>query len=182
MKIEKILLNKLKEVTHPMKLKYPFDEEIKPFIYSSKDDEDGYASWSYKKKEEKHELNLVSKLINQKLHEDLLWYCNSYWFLSFEGKYEGRSTILTPVIPTFDKFYFEKEILHYYGNVQKLLLEKEIKDIEFIKGMIYIGLIDDFLEIYFCNLTGEVYTCDFDLKEFVLLEKDLGTFLEKINL
>lgn len=182
MNVKDTLHKKLSEIKNPYLLSYPFNEDISSFIYTSTEDAEGYAFWKFKEKFDMDSLEELSNLINQDINKDLNEYCNSYWFLSLEGFYEKDSIFLTPIIPLREDVHFEKKAIQHYGCIQSFLKEEPNYSSGFIKGLIYIGMKNDFLELYFSNTTGEIYACDFDLNHFFLIEYSLSEFLEKITI
>lgn len=130
--------------------KTPYDEEVSHFIYQSDINNEDYVSWKPIEKAELTDLSSLEELIGGKIHNDLVEYFNSYWFMSLEGFYKNEYLYLFAVKPSK-----ELEDILFFTKAYK---EDNPQD----NLHIPIGLMKDYETILFHNKTGLISKRDIE--------------------
>lgn len=97
-----------------------FDPDCDPRLYCGEMDEDEYVTWRPQDKDIITDLSKIEDIYHIKLHEDIIAYFNSYWFLEMIGFCGTHNISLLPVIPSNKTTEFEVSLKNYYeanGNL-----------------------------------------------------------------
>lgn len=150
--------------------KTPFNGEVNPFFYIGEVDEDEYISWRPVEKTNGDDSKSIEEMLKLKIHQSVIEYFNSYWFVDLDGFINDHYVKLESVTPNIGIKPYSRALAGYKKNHNNKLEHTPI------------GIEGDGLIVVVDNKNGSVYLEDFERSSFEVLSESIEHLILSLRL